>query len=198
MHGLIMIDVAINHIAMELNQYLKQRFVLDEDQVVIANILEQDGTVAPHVNNKIVVSLVNIQHDTTPQRLPGHSGGGAARSAVSQRPLHFNLYLMFASYFGGNNYQEGLKFLSNTISYFQTNPIFDRSNSPGLAQGIDKLVLDIENLDFNDLSNLWGVLSGKYLPSILYRVRLVCFDEGSVVKRDHKASGIDHRMAVSE
>jgi len=97
--------------------------------------------------------------------------------------LPFNLYLMFASYFSGNNYQEGLKFISSTISYFQGQDVFDQQNSPGLSRNIDKLILDVENLNVTDLSNLWGILSGKYLPSILYRVRIVTYDSSAVKKQ---------------
>lgn len=183
-----MIDTAISHIAGELNQFLKQRFTLDEDVVVVSNILEQDGTVASHVNNKIVVSLVNIQKDTVPFQQQKLAAAGQNRSVVSNAPVFFNLYLMFASYFSGNNYQEGLKFISSTISYFQGQPVFDHTNSPQLSPDIDKLVMDIENLSIDDLSGLWGVLSGKYLPSILYKVRMVTCDSGSVVKQDHALS----------
>jgi len=87
---------------------------------------------------------------------------------------------MFASYFSGSNYQEGLKFISNTISYLQGQSVFDQQNSPGLDRNINKLVMDIENLDMNDLSNLWGILSGKYLPSVLYKVRMVTVDTNAV------------------
>ena len=156
-------------------------FGLNEDVVVVSNILEQDGTVATHVNNKIVVSLVNIEEEsllrnskTPPARPTG------ARATVTSPPLHVNLYLMFASYFGGNNYQEGLKFISNTIFYLQGQSVFNQHNSPGLDAGIDKLTLEMHNLDITDLSNLWGVLSGKYLPSVLYKVRMITVDAGAV------------------
>ncbi len=175
-----MIDAAINHIASSINQHLMRVFDTPEDVVVVSNILEQDGTVATHVNNKIVVSLVNIEKDSVPQ---GQQGGGvspAQRTSVTNPPIYLNLYLMFASYFSGSNYQEGLKFLSNAISYFQGQSVFDRHNSPDLDRNIEKLVLDIQNLTMDDLSNLWGILSGKYLPSVLYKVRMVTYDANAV------------------
>jgi hypothetical protein len=175
-----MIDAAINHIATSVNQQLMRTFGLNEDVVVVSNILEQDGTVATHVNNKIVVSLVNIEKDSVPRAQAKAASGAGVRSILTSPPIHFNLYLMFASYFSGSNYQEGLKFISNTISYFQAQSVFDRQNSPGLARGIDKLVLDIENLGIDDLSNLWSILSGKYLPSVLYKVRMVTIDADAV------------------
>ena len=178
-----MIDSAINHIATELNQHLMRTFGLNEDVVVVSNILEQDGTVATHVNNKIVVSLVNIEKDSVPFRQQNVSSVGATRTVVTNPPIYFNIYLMFASYFSGNNYQEGLKFISNTISYFQGQDVFDQQNSPGLNRNIDKLILDVQNLDMNDLSNLWGILSGKYLPSVLYKVRMATYDSSAVKKQ---------------
>ena len=105
---------------------------------------------------------------------------GPLRSTVSNPPIYVNLYLMFASYFSGSNYQEGLKFISNTIHYLQGQSVFDQHNSPQLDPNINKLVMDIHNLDITDLSNLWGVLSGKYLPSVLYKVRMVTVDTNAV------------------
>ncbi len=175
-----MIDAAINHIAAELNQHLKRKFDLTEDLVVISNILEQDGSVSTQVNDKIVVSLVNIEKDSLPYQQQNGVNVGAKRIVTNTQPIFFNLYLMFASCFSGNNYREGLKFISTTIGFFQSQPIFDRQSTPGLDKKIDKLILDIENLDIHDLSNLWGVLSGKYLPSILYRVRMVTYDSRAI------------------
>jgi len=183
-----MIDAAINHIATELNQQLKRVFGLNEDVVVVSNILEQDGTVATHVNNKIVVSLVNIEKDSVPFRQQNVASIGATRNVVTSPPIYFNIYLMFASYFSGNNYQEGLKFISSTISYFQAQDVFDQQNSPGLNRNINKLILDVENLNMTDLSNLWGILSGKYLPSVLYKVRMVTYDSSAVKKQTPSVS----------
>lgn len=175
-----MIDTAINHIASNVNQHLMRTFGLNEDVVVVSNILEQDGTVATHVNNKIVVSLVNIEKESVPLNNVGHAPASAMRRTVSNPPIYVNLYLMFASYFSGGNYQEGLKFISNTIHYLQGQSVFDQHNSPQLDRNISKLVMDIHNLDITDLSNLWGVLSGKYLPSVLYKVRMVTVDASAV------------------
>lgn len=189
-----MIDVAISHIATNVNQQLMRSFGLNEDVVVVANLLEQDGTVATHVNNKIVLSLVNIEKESA---VMAHSRGGASsgmRSIVSNPPIYFNLYLMFASYFSGSNYQEGLKFISQTIGYLQGQSVFDQQNSPGLDRNISKLVMEVYNLDITTLSNLWGVLSGKYLPSVLYKVRMVMVDSNTVRSQTTAISSPDAKM----
>jgi hypothetical protein len=188
-----MINAAINHICHQLNEHLMKVYGLDEDVVVVSNILEQDGTVASYVNNKIVVSLVNIEKDSVPFRQQKHSPADSVRSVVTNPPIYFNLYLMVASYFSGGNYQEGLKFISSTISYFQSQSVFDQHNSPGLDRNIEKLILEVENLDLTDLSNLWGILSGKYLPSVLYKLRMVSYDADAV---KDQATGVSQSQSL--
>jgi hypothetical protein len=182
-----MIDVVINHVASSANKYLMRSFDLHEDVVVVSNILEQDGTVATHVDNKIVVSLVNIEKEVFPLTR-NFAATSHSRSTNSNEPIHFNLYLMVASYFSGSNYQEGLKFLSKTISYFHSHNMFDHQNSPSLHPSVDKVVLDIENQSIDDLSKLWGMLSGKYLPSVLYKVRMVTYESNAVLGQTSELS----------
>lgn len=150
-------------------------FDLNEDVVALSNIVEQDGNVATNVTNKLVVFLVNIEKDSTPGNLPKRETTQSDKAVMGYPPVHLNLYLMFAAHFSGNNYSEALKFLSHTISFFQRNPVFDHQNTPDLDNRIAQLTLDIENLNIKDLSSMWTILSGKYLPSILYKVRMLTF-----------------------
>ena len=155
-----MIDSVISLITSQLNQYLRRTFDLTEDIVAVSNILEQDGTVPPHVDNKLVAFLVNIEKAQFPHRGPSNGKTvGADKNVVSYAPVYLNSYLMFAGNFSGNNYMESLKFISNTISFFQRRPFLDHDNAPDLDTRIDKLVLDIQNLTIADLGNLWGILS---------------------------------------
>lgn len=174
-----MIHAAVSHIASQLNQFLKRSFDLNEDVVVMSSISEQDGTLVPNITNKLVVFLVNVEKETASSRQP--SFGGSEWSGSSYPPVFLNLYVMIAGNFGGGNYAESLKFLSNAVSFFQRQPVFDHQQTPEMDRRIHKLVLDIENLNIQDLSSLWGILSGKYQPSILYKVRMISFDAGDIL-----------------
>ncbi len=175
-----MIYAAVNQITTELNQFLKRTFNQSEDMVVVSNILEQDGSVASHIDNKVVVFLANIEKEKVPSARPKAATVGGSRTVVGNAPLQLNLFLMFAAYFSGSNYPEALKSISSTIRFFQMHPVFDHQNTPELDRRIDRLALDVENLDIHQLSNLWGILSTRYLPSIVYKVRLVTIDGGAV------------------
>jgi len=144
--------------------------------VVMSNILDQSGNPAP--NNKLFVFLVNVEKETTISRQADF--GSSERTASTYPPLFLNLYVMVAANFESSHYTEALKFLSHAVGFFQRQPVFDHQITPDLDTRIDKLALDIENLNVQDLSSLWGVLSGKYLPSILYKVRMVTFDSGDI------------------
>ncbi len=175
-----MIYAAVSQVASELNQYLKRTFDRSEDMVVMSNLVEQDGTVAAHIENKIVVFLTNIEKEKLPNVFPQTRPVTGERSMLGSAPLHLNLSIMFAAYFAGSNYPEALKSISTTVRFFQMNPLFDHQNTPDLDRDIERLSLEIENLDIQQLSNLWGILSTRYLPSIMYKVRMVTIDANAV------------------
>lgn len=195
-----MINAAINHLAMQLNQYFRNNYHLVEDVVVVSNLVELDGNLAANANNKVVLMLANIEKDTVPgsNNVPGYAyqagRGPDQRLLVRAAPLYLNLYIMMAANFGGANYAEALKYISSAIHFFQTQPVFDQVNSPGLDQRIEKLILDIENLKIQDLNNLWSLLGGKYLPSVFYRVRMLSLHSDAVLGQVPRVEQTDIRI----
>lgn len=176
-----MIDAALTQISQQLNQALRRRFRISDDLVALSSIHEQDGSVASHIADKLVVSLVNIEKETvTMQR---GSREAASRDAFLRPPICLNLIVMVSANFGSSNYAEALKLLSSCVSYFQSRPVLDHANTPDLDTRIEKLTLEIRNLDVTELSNLWGILSGRYMPSVLYKVRMLSMDAGEI---DHE------------
>ncbi|GGI52872.1 DUF4255 domain-containing protein [Oxalicibacterium solurbis] len=174
-----MINAALAHLASQLNQSLKREYSLAEDIVVVSNIVEPNGSVAPNVSNKLVMLVANIEKDTVPQHQSSQAGSG--RIAVGAQPLFLNLYVMVAANFNGTSYPEALKLISSAISFFQRQAVFDHQSTPDLDPRIERLILDLENLKIQDLNNVWGLLSGKYLPSVLYKVRMITIDSAMAV-----------------
>ncbi|MTV36327.1 DUF4255 domain-containing protein [Duganella radicis] len=171
-----MIGAAIGHLAFQLNQQFKSNFQLVEDVVVVSNLIELDGSVAPNATNKLVLTLMNIEKDTLPFRANAEARGRDERVLQYSAPLFVNLYLMMSANFGAGNYSEALKYISHAIAFFQQHPVFDQHNSPGLDERIERLALDIENLPIAELNNLWSLLGGRYLPSMYYKVRMMTID----------------------
>ena len=183
-----MFDLALKAVAQKLNRFMHQRFDLDEDVVVLSAPFDGKGDKASNVNDKLVVFLVNLQKDTVPN-------GGRVPSVAPQnstlhtaQPLFLNLYVMVASCFDANRYDQSLRFLSAATECFQQQPVIDHHNMPELDTHLDKLILDIENIGIHELSNLWSILGGSYQPSILYKVRMVMIASDSITKRSQSAS----------
>ncbi len=172
-----MIYAALTVLAELLNAYLSNRFGATEDRVVLSNIVDQEGKVAIQETDKIILTLINMEEEAVIS-----SGGrlGTAGGGFMNRPVNMNLFILFSAYFSRGNYEESLKFLSATISFFQANRFFDHQNTPDLDDNIEKMTCEIVNTDLQSLSHLWGVLGGKHMPSIMYKVRMVSFQEGNI------------------
>lgn len=53
---------------------------------------------------------------------------------------------------------------------------------------MDKLIFNMENLGRRELHNIWGVFGGKYIPQVLYRVRMIGTHANGVSDRQHAVS----------
>lgn len=172
------IDTALRLVANELDQALRSSVDGGAPLVTLSNLTDSSGGAIPEANDRLVVFLVNIEREDVPTRTANAVDRGQQRFASRMPPVDLSLLVMFAANFSGSNYSEALKLISSTIAFFQSKPLFTHHNTPGLAQGIEQLSLSIENLDTTDISNLWGIFGGRYIPSVMYRLRLVEIDAG--------------------
>ena len=95
--------------------------------------------------------------------------------------VNLNLFIMFSCFFTSDNYKEGLKYLSNIILFFQGRPLFTSQAYPQLIKyGIDRLSFEMYHPDYQARNNLWTILGIKYLPSVIYKVKLLSFSDQQV------------------
>jgi hypothetical protein len=139
-----MIDKVLSLILDELNLFLTARFAGSELRAVLSDLVQQDGTPPPQIENKLVLSLVNIERETG---------------------LNLNLYLRVAANFASADYIESLQFLSAALEFFQDRPVFT-------APGMERLNVQMLNLTIQDLHSLWSISGSKYLPSAFYKLRM--------------------------
>jgi hypothetical protein len=163
----------------ELNSYFKSKHSTAEDRVVLSNLINQDGTVAMEGGNMVVCSLVNLEEETTLKSTAGLSATGGSYASISPN-IYVNLTVIFSSFFSGKNYVEALKFLSSTIYFFQSKPVFNSNNTPGLSGNINKACFDLTTLSYHDLNSIFQMLGAKYMPSAVYRVRMLTFSSDNV------------------
>lgn len=172
-----MIYEALSCLTEEMNEYFRNKLKINEEKVVLSGLVNQDGSIGVQGENKIVVTLVNIEKETT-QTANGKSF--AASLGNMAPPLQLNIYVLFSAYFSSGNYPEALRFLSFTIAYFQYKSVFNHSNTPGLDPKIEKLIFEIIDVNPDMLSNIWSALGAKYMPSVLYKMRMLNIDESVI------------------
>ena len=56
-----MIYEALSCLTDEINEYFRNKLRINEDKAVLSGIVNQDGTIAIQGENKIVITLVNIE-----------------------------------------------------------------------------------------------------------------------------------------
>ncbi len=189
-----MIYSAVNYVATQLNQYLKRQHNIPKDLVIISDLGDRSTRAT---ENQVVATLVNIVRDHFPKEPNQVLLNGNSRNAVNQgyRAVYINLYLMFVANFYAEHYSESLKFVSSIIEYFQHTMVYERKRHPDLPQGIEKLLMEMENLDLKELHNIWTLINGKYMPSVLFKVRMLPFD-GSIRGQDRLVENIEQEFSI--
>ena len=97
---------------------------------------------------------------------------------------------MFSAYFSGKNYAEALKFLSGVIYFFQSKPVFTTSNTPGLSSNIEKACFDLTTMSYHDLNSVFSMIGAKYMPTAIYRIRMLTFSSDNIEDTIPSISGI--------
>lgn len=186
-----MIFEALSCLADEMNVHFRNKLNLNEEKVVLSAIMNQDGTIAIQGENKVVITLVNIEKEPViANRLPlGRS------QENSSQPVSINLYVLFSCYFSGGNYAEALRFISFVISFLQEKNVFTSANTPKLDSAIEKLSFEMESPGAEKLNNIWATLGAKYMPSVLYKMRMLSFDGYNIKEYRPSISATDGEAA---
>lgn len=164
-----MIHNIVTAISSRVNLYVKNRLLIDDDVVVVRNLVDLKGTVSEGIQNKISVFLLSVEEDKT-------SKTKSLTRVVNNPVIILNVNIMFAAYFTNNSYVESLRYISLVIEFFQKNPNFYLSDTPGLPLSNPKVHVEIYNLNMPDTMRLWGAIGTKYLPSCAYRIKQIKFD----------------------
>lgn len=174
----------------KLSESLRTEGVTNEDWALLSNLTDQEGQLYEETKHKIVIVLVNIQHETIVSTYNRTVPAKGDQYAVIAPPLYIDLFVLLYANFYNQSYRDGLGMISRTISFFQQNPWFTHDNLPGLDPVIDKLTFEMVNLSLPDLNYLMGMLGVKYLPCVYYKVRLLPFQTNAMQAEVPAAKGV--------
>lgn len=179
-----MIDLTLKFLADEINQYLLQQpnLVIGDLSLVMGNasrIFDTDASaVEVSMANRAIISLVNVEEDRLSRQQELLTKSVGLSITYQQPPLFLNLSILFAMNLKSQD--AALRWLSAIIRFFQHQPTFTPLSHPALNSGIEKLTVEMQTLNFEQSNQLWSMLGGKYLPSVLYKVRQISVDENAV------------------
>ena len=160
-----MIDTAIKFINSQLKEYLAQ--LGNTEDVVAGNL----ATLKKENANAIIVSLINIEEETT---LRNQKNFKKINNQLVRKspPIYLNLFVMVA--FSLEDYDNCLLRMSQTIQFFQKKKVFEAEAYPILlSNDIKEMIFKLFTIDLEQLNDLWGILGGNYHPSVIYKVRLI-------------------------
>lgn len=129
----------------------------------------------------VSVLLINIEEENT-LRAPDpyiRTFPDGTRQKVHPE-IRLNLYVLFVARF--TQYEEALRYLSLIIRYFQNHPVSNHHEAPELSENIEQLVMELVTLPFSEQNEVWNSLRVTYHPSVLYKVKMVVFQDEDAVR----------------
>lgn len=194
-----MIESALDILKEQVEEHLtlvNNNVVNGDGFIVLSNVADEDGKWAIP-SNKIGMSIINVEEERVlKDQVFEHRNSSGVYERYNPE-LKLNLYVLFCANFvnagdeSSNKYGEGLKQLSHVISFFQGKYVFTPDNTPNMDSNLRKLIVDIYSYSFEQQYNFWSILGAKYLPSVLYKVRLVTFQEKVIESQNVSISEIE-------
>ncbi len=187
-----MIDKVFRFLEGEVNAYFDAKFEPATEKWVamgnIAKLADNDvnaNSSSGDTGSRALFGLVNIEEDRiakNPDPVVRTNAG-----IFYQNPRIFlNLYVLFVA--THTSYATSLLTISTIIQFFQGVRSFDVATHPALDAGIERLTVDLYTLNFEQVNHLWGILGGKYQPSVMYKLKLIGIEdsanrvEGSLIR----------------
>jgi len=187
----MVIKTILRYIENEINQSVTPSA---EKFAILGNIsrLESGGGASnADLQDKVILTLVNIDEEKTLKNNPHYVRDGEA--LLKRNPtLFLNLYVLISC--GADDYETALSKISYVIGFFQSKHVFTPENAEAAFpdEHVEKIIMDMFSMNFEQVNHLWGIMGGKYIPSVLYKMRLVPVQEdrgkGGPVVREIKTT----------
>ncbi|MCY1718986.1 DUF4255 domain-containing protein [Prolixibacteraceae bacterium Z1-6] len=154
--------------------------------VVLDNVamLESGSDIASDLEGKVIMTLLSVEEENTLKNLPTAKVVNN-KTEYRNPPVSLNLFFIVSAYC--DSYDNSLISISKTIEFFQgkrvftsANTIYNRSNASMDVLESFKFNVEIYTPGFEVLNHIWGILGGRQLPSVVYKVQMI------QVERDKK------------
>lgn len=157
-----------------LDDYLRAQLAEPGDDPTADKVVFLDGDKMDPISfqeGAVSELVINVEEERQLRPADPYAGLQDGRLQRKQPDLRLALHVLFVARF--KQYDIAWEHLAKVIEYLQTNRTFERDGYPDLPAGVDKLTFELMTQSFTDQNDVWNALRTTYLPSALYRVRLV-------------------------
>lgn len=193
-----MVSEALNTIVALINNYILPGHT--DEPLVLANISKvNDGDeFTQNMKDKLVLSIVNVEEDKV-AKSPENYIRENSLIRYKNPAMHLNLTVLFAA--THDDYTTALRQLEKVIRFFQIKNVFTPENTAELNQTntvngffIEKIIFDWVNLNLEQVHQLWTTLGGHYMPSVVFKLRMITIDENIIQREAKPIKEIDHQF----
>jgi hypothetical protein len=184
------IRTALEFIKKELESYIVVRE--QDPNYTLGNVVDLKSIVLPNgaVNvtdtTHVTVMIVGVDEERREGKRPHYIPSEDKNFFRLNPPVEIDLFVLFVAH--NTDYETSLRDLSNILGFFQANPVFNAEKYPTLNaavskpdekpwQLIERLSFMLHSLTFEQQNNLWAMLGSKYIPSVVYRMKMLTFFE---------------------
>lgn len=170
----------------QVSKYLELK-TSDSNLVVLENVSKHDDPDVTTMNDKVILSLLNIEEEISLKNNPNVKFKNG-ETIYKNNAVHLNVFALFSA--NRNTYVRSLTAISLIIEFFQSKKIFTQTNTP-LNPTIPALenikefrfIAELYTPTFEQLNYIWGTLGGKSLPSAMYKISIVKIESDTLTEK---------------
>jgi hypothetical protein len=161
-----MIRKILTYYTEQLNEYLSRNHHQPEGMATVGQI----GTTSEKGPNKMIVSLINLERETSGDTVFMRR---TENGYIGEVPVMLlNMYILLAAIYDNKRYAESLSVLSDTLAFIQSMPKFEIDEQ--------KYTVEIVPISTMDLHNIWTTMGGQYYPSVICKLRGLAIDSSII------------------
>jgi hypothetical protein len=183
-----MIHASLSFLRNQVNSFITIKDPLNTagsmvNAVVLTNIVDQENHLFHPAGDFIFMTLINTEEETVGKSQLPYLKTPDDKLHVVNPDIKLNLYIQFSGFSDSKletspGYERALRLLDQVVLFFQFTNVFNNTQYPALlTAGIEKLILEPVSLTFEQLNHLWATLGAKYMPSVIYKCRMLIFRE---------------------
>lgn len=173
-----MIYPSLNTIAEQLNTNIYDKWgvtINGTSEIVQLNNIANINDEKNDLQNKIILTLIKVEEESSLKNGAFYIKKSPQEIGKHHPAIYLNFYTLVSV--TKKNYREALQLLSDTITFFQAHRVFtgQLSNREPEEDVSFKITVELYDINFQEVFDMWSNLGSKQFPSVIYKVRLLKF-----------------------